>query len=96
MLKHGTINPLNVHGLRRVNKKPPHFLTITFDLKSSSNEKPICDWIYENLEGRFYAGPTYKRDELGKPSMSFSVAFEIHSEASYFTMFLDQINTSPF
>ena len=48
------INPLNVFGLRRVEHRPPHFETLTFDLRTV--EKNITDWVFENLHGRFYFG----------------------------------------
>jgi len=86
MLKHGEINPLNVSGLRELQHCPPHFCRVTFDL--TCREKNIIDWVYENLDGRFWAGQAY--DDSG--TIKFCVAFEIQSEASYFTLFLDQFN----
>jgi len=87
------LNPLNAAGLRKVAHCPPHFYAVDFNL--SSPEKKITDWIYENLEGRFYFGDTYadiidngsRRSVLQKRA-----AFEIHSEASYFAMLLNDIN----
>ena len=54
MLKHGEVNPLDVFGLRKLDHCPPHFERVIFDLRLS--KKDIIDWIYENLEGRFYHG----------------------------------------
>ena len=90
MLKHGEVNPLSVFGLRQTEHCPPHFAKVPFDLATS--EKRITDWIYENLEGRFYIGDHYYlSDNVTK--MQKCVAFENHSEASYFSLFLDKINT---
>lgn len=90
MLKHGAINKLNVHGLRRVNLLPPYFTVIDIDLRTK--EKTITDWIYENLEGRFWLGQLYKRTESKKVSMNVAVAFEDPTESTYFLMFLSEIN----
>lgn len=92
MLKYGEVNPLNVHGIRRVNHCPPHFVKILFDLRSS--EKAITDWVYENLEGRFWMGDRYIKLEDGTITFKKGIGFELGSEASYFSMFLDKINKS--
>ncbi len=91
MLKHGEVNPLNLHGLRRVSWCPPHFEQLPFD--PQVNEKVITDWIYENLAGRFYIGAADVTSTDGKPSYrQIIVAFEHASEASYFGLFLPQLN----
>jgi hypothetical protein len=94
MLKHGEANPLNIYGLRRLNYCPPHFEEVLFDLYV--HEKYLTDWIYENLEGRFYMGQrTVVRppNEADKPTfIQTVVAFENASEATYFSMFLPQLN----
>lgn len=91
MLKHGEINPLNVFGLRQVDWCPPHFERVVFD--SYTNEKAITDWIYENLRSRFYVGQTDVKVE-NTFQRQMLVAFEDPSEASYFSLFLPQINQS--
>jgi hypothetical protein len=98
MMKHNEPNPLAVFNMRRMDFCPPHFETITFDLRST--EKAISDWIYENTEGRFFLGDVVKvvPEESGRPrwsaqrQMSKCVGFENHSEASYFTLMMDQFN----
>ena len=90
MLKHGEVNPLNVFGLREVQSNcPPHFVRVPFDLRT--NEKKIKDWIWEHLDGRFWMGDYYYTDGATVQSQKCA-AFEIHSEASYFSLLLDQIN----
>ena len=90
MLKHGEVNPLNVSGLRKLEHRPPHFEQVIFDIKTT--QKQIADWIYENLEGRFWLGDVYA------PAFQFdraiAAAFERHSEASYFSLMLDTVNRS--
>lgn len=94
MLKHGEANPLNIFGLRQLTHCPPHFERVQFDLRTS--EKDITDWIYENLEGRFYFGQIDVTQPYNRPTFrQCLVAFELSSEATYFSMFLTQINEAP-
>lgn len=92
MIKHDEINLLNVLGIRQFDHLAPHLTKVVFDLKTK--EKTITDWIYENLEGRFWLGSYVYQDDTGM-SMSCCAAFEIHSEASYFSLMLDQFNCHP-
>ena len=93
MLKYGEVNPLNVFGMRRLDHCPPHFTEVKFDLKT--NLKRITDWVYENLEGRFYADDSYTEID-GRVQMQKCLAFENPAEASYFALFLDKINSWEF
>lgn len=80
-------------GLRQISYCPPHFYAVDFNL--SAAEKRISDWIWENLNGRFFLGDTYivSKDNKGKFStLQKRAAFEIHSEASYFAMLLPDLN----
>lgn len=90
MLKYGEINPLNVFGLRRVDHCPPHFEQVHFNILT--NDKKITDWISENLEGRFWFGDLYMYGDDSIVSLGKCAGFEIHSEASYFSLIIDQIN----
>jgi hypothetical protein len=90
MLKHGEINPLNVMGIRQLAHCPPHFERVEFDIKVT--EKQIADWVWENLDGRFWIGDTYCKKNTNT-IMQKCVAFEQPAEASYFALFLDKINT---
>jgi len=92
MLKHGEVNPLDVFDLRRLNHCPYHFERIVFELKTS--EKTITDWIYENLIGRFYLGDSiYWNSTLNRYDMGKTAGFEKATEASYFALFLPNINS---
>lgn len=93
MLKHKEVNPLAVFGLRRMDHCPPHFVTIKFD--SRGNEKGITDWIWENLDGRFYFGDDYVETPGSSIYMQKVVGFESPGEASYFSLILDTINRIP-
>lgn len=89
MLRNGEANPLTVHGLRELERCPPHFIQVKFDLRSS--RKQVTDWIWENFEGRFWFDDLYFTTESGSISMTACAAFEIPGEASMFSLMLDQI-----
>jgi hypothetical protein len=93
MLKHGEPNPLNVHQLRQLTWCPPHFTQVIFE--PYITQKTVTDWLYENLEGRFYVGDVdIARTSGGKPiDRNLLVAFELASEASYFSLYLPELNT---
>lgn len=93
MLKHGEVNPLNVFGLRKLDHCPPHFECVAFDPYAS--DKTIQDWIYENLSGRFYLGYHDVNNSSGQFQRQMTVGFELTSEATYFSLFLPQINPQP-
>jgi hypothetical protein len=88
--KHGSVNPLNVYGLRRLDHIPPHFTPIQFDTRVS--DKVLTDWIYENLQGRFFLGPRHFKNQNKSIEQQHVAAFEIAAEASYFGLILDTIN----
>jgi hypothetical protein len=85
MLKHGEVNPLNIHGLRELSWCPPHFEQVKFEAYVDKSQ--VSHWIYEFLSGRFYIGPT---DDNNKRQIL--VGFESPGEASYFSLCLSQIN----
>lgn len=93
MLKHGEVNPLNVFGLRRLDHCPPHFECVRFD--PYVQEKHVSDWVYANLVGRFYVGFVDQSQDNKLVNRQMIVAFELPSEASYFSLFLPQININP-
>jgi hypothetical protein len=93
MLRDGEANPLTVHGLRELDRCPPHFIKVQFELKTS-HPKKITDWIWENFEGRFWLGDTYYTTESGSIAMTACAAFELPGEASMFSLCLDQIQQS--
>jgi hypothetical protein len=90
MLKHNDPNPLSVHQMRRVDHLPPHFTPVLFGI--ATQEKAITDWIWENLEGRFFFGDFYSETESGSLDTQKAAAFESAGEASMFALILDTIN----
>jgi len=93
MLKHGEPNPLNVHQLRQLSWCPPHFTQVIFE--PYITQKTVTDWLYENLEGRFYVGDIGIARTPGGKSIdrNLLVAFELPGEASYFSLILPELNT---
>lgn len=89
-LKFGDVNPLTVYGLRRCNHLPPHFEPIYFDAKVV--DKVITDWVWEQLDGRFYFGDSYHTTASSSITMQKVIAFEEKSEASYFGLIMSSIN----
>jgi hypothetical protein len=87
MIRFGEPNPLNISNLRRVATHcPPHFEKV--HITNILNEKNVTDWIWENLEGRFFYG---NADVISQKSSSgyervTLVGFEIPSEASMFAL----------
>ena len=60
MLRDGNPNPLGVFNQRQIEGAcPPHFTQVTFDLYLHQTHKEFSDWIWENLEGRFWLGDVY-------------------------------------
>ena len=94
MLKHNEANPLAVFGLRELEHCPPHFIPVDFGLKT--HQKTISDWIWTNLDGRFWYGDYYYKGTDNTVQLTKRVAFEIPGEASMFALMLDQINVNDF
>ena len=94
MLRNGEANPLNVHGLRELERCPPHFVQVQFDLRCS--RKQITDWIWENFEGRFWFGDWFYTTENNVTAMNTCAAFELAGEASMFGLCLDQIQANTY
>lgn len=85
------VNPLNVFDMRRLDHCPPHFEKVIFD--SHVPISTILDWIYENLEGRFYYGLHSSKLNSETIEVKSIVSFEIHSEASYFALCLSSLQS---
>ena len=85
-------NPLNIFGLRRLSHCPPHFTKVEFNLRTE--QKELSDWIYTKLTGRFYLDSIYSHTDGTHIELKHCAAFEIPGEASYFSLFLDDINVN--
>lgn len=78
-------NPLDVLGLRRVTFCPPHFATVMVGRRYNI-DRAICDWIEDNLTGRYYFGQSLKLDEENNLSQTNTVGFEQEKELSFFML----------
>ena len=96
VLSRGEPNPLNVTDLRRIDHCPPHFTKVTFE--PFAKEKVFSDWLWENLEGRFYIGDQIvDRKDTGTLCMAATlVGFELPTEASYFSLLIPTLNHPDF
>jgi hypothetical protein len=57
------VNAMNVLGIRKLNHIPPHFQSL--NLKTTDIDE-IEDWIYRNLESRYYINNTQAIDDNNK------------------------------
>lgn len=96
MINGKEINLLNVHNLRQLKYCPPHFTQVIVPSdRHRLSKKDFQDWLFENLQGRFYIGDidvnyanesserNFRRDTL--------IAFEVAEEASYFSLILPNL-----
>ena len=61
------------------------------DFNLAVNDKKVSDWIYENLSGRFFLGDAYIKNDSGR-HMCKRAGFEIHGEATYFALQINDLN----
>lgn len=78
----GTINPLNVLGLRKLNYMPKHFTKMT--VRSHFDE--ISMWVYKNLNSRYAIKRTLKVSEDNKMVESQEIGFEDPKELTMFSL----------
>ena len=78
-------NPLDVLDLRRVKFCPPHFATAEVPRKYNI-DRAICDWIEDNLSGRYFFGNAIGIDETKNLSQMNKVGFEHPKELSFFML----------
>lgn len=77
--------PLDVLKIRQVNFCPQHFSTTQIN-RSYNLDRVICDWIVDNLSGRYYFGSTVKLDEDKNFTQMYQVGFESAKELSFFML----------
>ena len=78
-------NPLDVLDLRRVEFCPPHFSTVEVSRKYNI-DRAICDWIEDNLSGRYFFGHAIGFDKMNNLTQSNIVGFEQAKEMSFFVL----------
>jgi len=78
------VNVLNVLGCREVHVPPPYFHYQYLDLKYNLVGS-IKEWIYENLNHRFYIGECLVLQN-GQYQTKIKIGFEEPKEASFFLL----------
>jgi hypothetical protein len=83
-LLRGTINPLNVLGLRKLSHIPPHFAKITS--KNIDKIDVIDSWIYTRLDSRYCVKKSYILDQDKKMVEVVEIGIEEPRELSMFSL----------
>jgi hypothetical protein len=60
----GSVNPLNVLGVRRLSYMPKHFARMT--INDQLNSDRIDAWVYQNLDSRYAIVKSLKIDSNNK------------------------------
>ena len=60
----GSVNPLNVLGVRRLRYMPKHFARMT--INNELNSDRIDAWVYQNLDSRYAIVKSLKIDSNNK------------------------------
>jgi hypothetical protein len=81
-LAKGTINPLNVLGLRRLNYMPEHFTKMSI----KDNLDDINNWVYSNLNSRYAIKRTLKISDDNKMFETHEIGFEDSAELTMFSL----------
>jgi hypothetical protein len=83
-LLRGTINPLNVLGLRKLSHIPPHFAKMTS--KNVDKIDVIDSWIYTRLDSRYCVKKSYILDQDKKMVEVVEIGIEEPRELSMFSL----------
>jgi len=78
----GTVNPLNVLGLRKLNYMPKHFTKM--GILNYYDE--ISLWVYTNLNSRYAIKRTLKISEDNKVIEAYEIGFEDPAELTMFSL----------
>jgi hypothetical protein len=85
-IKNGKPNPLNFLDLRRVNFPARHFHFTTIPKYVPSSLKKMDEWIYTNLNGRYYIGQGIGLDHTNSIVYNTKIGFEQEKEMSFFLL----------
>lgn len=84
-IKNGTPNPLNILEIRKANFPARHFFYTKINRYNPSLLRSIDDWIYNNLNGRYYIGQGI---DLSDNTIVYitKIGFETEKELSFFRL----------
>lgn len=85
-IKNGKPNPLNLLDLRRVDFPARHFHYMTTPRYTPSLVKAIDNWIFNNLNGRYYVGQSIALDANNSIIYVTKIGFEQEKEMSFFLL----------
>jgi hypothetical protein len=85
-IKNGKPNPLNFLDLRRVHFPARHFHFTTLEKYNPTLVKKIDEWIYSNLNGRYYVGQDIALDRTNTIVYVTKIGFEQEKEISFFLL----------
>jgi len=85
-IKNGKPNPLNLLDLRRVQFPARHFHYLILPRYSPSLIKNADEWIYNNLNGRYYIGQGLSLDNSNSIVFVTKIGFEHEKEKSFFLL----------
>lgn len=83
-LAKGTVNPLNVLELRRLEWIPEHFTKMS--ISNDTDIDAINDWVYNNLNGRYAIARSLKIDESNRMIETQDLGFEDPAEITMFSL----------
>jgi hypothetical protein len=92
-IKNGKPNPLNYFEIRRVDFPAKHLYYTTVPKYSPSLVKHLNEWIYHNLNSRYYIGQSIILDNTNTLTYITKIGFEQEKEISFFNIacpFLNQ------
>jgi hypothetical protein len=85
-LKNGKPNPLNYFEIRRVEFAAPHFKYAVLEKHTPTYVKLVNDWIYHNLNNRYYIGQDLALDHTNTIVYTTRIGFESEKDLTFFTI----------
>jgi hypothetical protein len=91
-IKNGKPNPLNYFDLRRVDFPAKHFHYTHTHRYSPMIVKQLNQWIYANLNSRYYIGQSIELDQVTNSAIYVTrIGFEQEKELSFFKIACPEI-----
>lgn len=78
------INPLNALDIRKVDFPAVHFHFVQISKRTPHVIKQVDNWIYDNLNGRYYIGSDIDLDNLNVICYVTKIGFENPKEVTFF------------
>lgn len=91
-IKNGKPNPLNFFDLRKVDFPAFHFHYTNLTKNSPNYIRQIDQWIYNNLNSRYYVGQALELDHDNNIVYVTKVGFEQEKELSFFRIACPLLN----